>query len=78
MEVGVADDVFNIILANITTSVLERGKRTFHISTNHALDGILGHKWDKHIINIRRDYCFVVEGSVKYWHCKRSPTMNIY
>ena len=52
---------------------MERGKRTFRISTNHALDGVLGHKWDERIINIRGDYCFVVEGTVKYWHCKRSP-----
>ena len=65
VEVDVADDVFNIILANITTSVLEREKRTFQISTNHGLDGVLRLKWDEHIINICGDYCFVV----KDWHC---------
>jgi hypothetical protein len=45
---------------------MERGRLIYTISSNRVLDDILGQKWDERIVNIRGDYCFVIEGIVEY------------
>lgn len=76
IEVDIAEDVFNLLLANIAQGVMERGKLTYK-PTNRALDIVLQPKWDERIVNCKGNFCFVVEGTIKYWLCKRS-SINEY
>lgn len=72
LEVDVLEDVFNDVLGNLVESKLERRKYVHVIPTNNMLNNVLGQKWDERIVNIRGDFCFVAEGTVKYWLSKKS------
>ena len=66
-------DVFDRVLGNLVNSVAERGRLVYCVWSNRLLDSVLGQKWDEHIINARGDYCFVTEGTIKFWLGKKAP-----
>ena len=72
IEVDVMEDVFNMVLGNIVQEISERGKRTYTLTTNRALDTVLGQKWDERIVNHRGDFCYVAEGTTKYWLTRKA------
>ena len=73
LEVDVMEDAFNTVLGSVVDGVIERGRLVYNVPSNRKLDVVLGQKWDERIINFRGDYCFVAEGTVKFWLMKRSP-----
>ena len=75
VEVDIQADVFNLVLANVVQGVWERGKIIYK-PTNRDLDTVLEPKWDERIVNFRGDFCFVAEGTIKYWLCKRSSIIE--
>ena len=66
IEIDVTEDVFNHVFGAIPHAVEERGRLVCSVSSNRMLDTTVGPKWDERIINIRGDFCFVVEGTVKF------------
>jgi hypothetical protein len=66
LEIDVSEDVFTRVFGSVAAGVMERGRLIYTISSNRVLDDILGQKWDERIVNIRGDYCFVIEGIVEY------------
>lgn len=76
LDVDVSEDVFTRVLGSVTAGVAERGKLVYNISSNRMLDGIFGQKWDERIVNIRGDYCFVLEGTVTFWLGRKSSILE--
>ena len=68
-------DVFNLMLANVVQGMWEREKIIYK-PTSQVLDTVLEPKWDERIVNFRGDFCFVAEGTIKYWPCIRSSIIK--
>ena len=60
-------DVFDQVLGILVNGVAERGRLVYCVFSNRLLESVLSKKWDEHIINVRGDYCFVTEGTIKFW-----------
>ena len=72
LEIHAMEDVFDKVLGNVVECLSERGKKVHNVATNRALDVVLGPRWDERIVNYRGDYCYIAEGTVKYWHSKKA------
>ncbi|CAB4043700.1 Hypothetical predicted protein, partial [Paramuricea clavata] len=76
LEIDVSEDVFTRVLGSVAAGVMERGRLIYTISSNRVLDDILGQKWDERIVNIRGDYCFVIEGTVTFCLGRKSSIVE--
>lgn len=76
LEINVDEDAFNLVLGNIVEGVMARGRMVYFVPSNRCLDDVLGKKWDERISNVGGDYCFVAEGTVKFWLGKKSPIVE--